>query len=399
MTDQLPCIAIALVLTACGSDRSPDAVVEYRDSAGVEIARVVRLPDLNGSALSSWELTLIREIPGGGGTSPNEPIVLYDPSAGVRFPDGKLAIYDKGPQRLVVFDSSNAVVARYAPQGRGPGEIYSDGVALLVDSAGLLTVVERWGNTRVHHFTFMGELVEDLPLERISGAPWGPGRAPHEITVPVWTPNAQGNQAFVDSLARLDVQTGHITPFAELPDRFVPPSTGSGLFYPIALWTSFPTGKSVVGRTDRGRFHVLSEDGSLERVIDLPISPMPVTEDRAQRVLEEYGSFLASIRTAEATSERFHSHHRLAMRLFTYDDSTFAMGHSWLSQPNEDEDIPGGLIVWRFFDVVGKPRGVVRFPEAFVPWDVQGGMVLGVWTDSLGVPTVRLYALEPAEHR
>jgi hypothetical protein len=387
-------VTLSCVL-GCSAEESPGPNVTMSDSAGVLITTVVGIPDL-ADPEAQWRLTFVREI-AGGGAGPGDPVTIYDPSDGARFDDGTLVVFDNGPYRLLVIDAvTDSVVARFAPRGRGPGEILGDGVALIPNDDRTLTAVELWGNRRIHRFTLAGTLVDDVPLGQGGGYPWGPGRTRQEIAIHIFKPSAAATgPAYVDSVARVDLLTGSVAAFAPLPERGLDPSPP--LFYPIALWTTFRSGGVITGMTDSGEFRYYSPDGRLEREIRLPITPRPATQESVDEVMKEHGAFLASFGQGKEGA-RFHSHHRLALRLVTVDDSVFGLVHSWASSPAEDPELEIGEIAWRLFNLDGRPEGVVRFPVGFSPWHVMEGRVLGVFQDSSGVSTVREYSLRrPAE--
>ena len=283
---------------------------------------------------------------------------VYNPQNGVRFPDGTLVVLDKGPQQLVVIDPHDSITARFARSGHGPGEIQGNGVALIALPDRTFYAVEMWGNVRIHHFSLTGELISDHRMQHSGEFPWGPGRTPLELTIALWT---RAGDAYVDSLARLDVETGAIQTFAPLPPRF-PPSPGGGLlFYPIALWTSFATGGVITGMTDSGTLQYHAADGSLKRVIHLPLNPRKVTEESKALIVEEYRSFLAA-NTPAGERDRFYSHFRIALRMFTLNDSVFAMGHKWFTSPAEDPVAQKDTYILRLYECERAPGRHRRAP-------------------------------------
>ena len=388
------CILVTgIVCVACSGSRMDAYPVVVGDSAGVEVVSVPRVPAMVDAA-AHWTVTLVRSIPGGTGGSPTDPVRIYNPVGAARFPDGTLVVLDKGPEQLLVIDPADSVVARFAPSGHGPGEIYAvDGVALLPDSDRTVTAVELWGNVRIHHFSLAGDLLADRPIKRGGGFPWAPGRTSQELSVAVYTPSGSGSSSLgADSVAHLDATTGTVTAFAPLPPRF-PLSASRPTFYPIALWTAFPSGAVITGMTDSGTLRYINPDGSLERIIHLPLEPRSVTPQSKAAILEENKSFIAAT-LPEAEAMQFYPQHRLALRLFTVDNSLFAMGHRWYTSP-DGEPVPAkDIYILRMYHVSGRPDGIVEFPGGFSPWSIVDRLVLGVRLDSLGVPSVQEYRLD-----
>ncbi|UCG86349.1 MAG: hypothetical protein JSW71_21005 [Gemmatimonadota bacterium] len=55
---------------------------------------------------------------------------------------------------------------------------------------------------------------------------------------------------------------------------------------------------------------------------------------------------------------------------------------------------PGyGLPRWSAFDVQGRWMGEIALPERLIATDVGSGYVLGLWSDELGIESVRMYDL------
>jgi hypothetical protein len=167
---------------------------------------------------------------------------------------------------------------------------------------------------------------------------------------------------------------------------------GSGVFSELRLSTAFRSGVVVTGTSHTGSFRYHNPAGLFVREIRLPMTPRAVTQVSIARMTEEYG--MPPLTPAQAVS-RSKYEHRIAFRMETIDDSTFALVHSSVSGAQEDPPLGTGETAWRVFTIDGTPVGVIRFPQWFRPWSVTGDRVLGVLQDSLGTAMIQEYLLEP----
>ena len=380
----------AAVALACAEP--PPAFVTSSDSAGVAITTVLEIPPVRDRD-ARWDLILHGEIPGGGHTEHAAPL-LYDPQHAVMLNDGRVAIHDAGPDRLLIVDPRSPEFAvRFAPTGRGPGEIYAQTVTLVPSSDSSLDVIEFWGNVRIHRFRLDGSLITDLPLDRL-GSGWGP---PHsynnEVIYQVFTSEVSGTprpDQYTDSLVAVDLRTGASRGVLELPARVPFPPGPRPVFHPNQMWSALGDGTIITGMTNSGVFRVFDWSGGLLREIRTPLTANELTEEdrlRARRMLAEYGL---------GSSEReiqFHTHNPVGIRIESIGDTLFAIvqrGGALRESDSEEGDISEA---WRVFGRSGHPAGVIVFPNDFTPWKTSGEYLLGVSRDSLGVGSVRVYRL------
>lgn len=389
-------ISAGMVL-ACAE--APPAFVTSSDSAGVAIATVLEIPSVS-DADARWELVLDGEIPGGGHTEHAVPL-LYDPQHAVMLRDGRVAIHDAGPNRLLIVDPRAPELAvRFAPTGRGPGEIFAQSVTLVPSSDSSLDVIEFWGNVRIHRFRLDGSLITDLPLDRL-GTGWGPPFSyKDEVIYQVFTANASGTprpDQYTDSLVAVDLRTGVSRGVLELPARVPFPPGQRPVFHPNQMWAALGDGTIITGMTNSGIFKIFDWSGGLLREIRTPLTANELTEKdriRARRMLAEYG-----LGSGEREL-RFHTHNPVGIRIEPIGDTLFAIvqrgGALRGSDSQDSEDISEA---WRVFGRSGHPAGVIVFPNDFTPWKTSGEYLLGVSRDSLGVGSVRIYRLRQPANR
>lgn len=211
-----------------------------------------------------------------------------------------------------------------------------------------------------------------------------------EIVIQKYYPaGGSPSEVYLDSVARLDLRSGTAVAFAPLVEGS---GAGSGVFSELSVWSAFRSGAVVSGTTHAGSFRFHSPEGRLVREIRLPLTPREVTPASIERMTEEYGINPLS---PSRSVPREPQHHRIAIRLETIDDSTFALVHTSVSGPEEEAMLELGETVWRLFMIDGTPAGVIRFPPWFRPWSVTGDRVLGVLQDSLGASILQEYRLDP----
>lgn len=386
----------AAVALACAE--APPASVMSSDSAGIAIVTVMEIPSVRDTD-ARWELVLDGEIPGGGHTEDAAPL-LYDPQHAVMLPDGRVAIHDAGPNRLLIVDPRAPELAvRFAPTGRGPGEIYAQSVTLVPSSDSSLDVIEFWGNVRSHRFRLDGSLITDLPLERL-GTGWGaPLSHDNEVIYQVFTSDVSGTprpDQYTDSLVAVDLRTGTSRGVLELSARVPFPPGQRPVFHPNQMWSALGDGTIITGTTNSGVFRLCDWSGGLLREIRTPLTANELTEQdrmRAQRMLAEYG-----LDSGERELQ-FHTHNPVGIRIEPVGDTLFAIvqrGGALRESDSQNGDISEA---WRVFGRSGHPAGVIVFPDDFTPWKTSGEYLLGVSRDSLGVGSVRVYRIRQPVNR
>src|SRR5690606_8550543 len=99
------------------------------DSADVPVHSLSILPPWNAPE-HLWSLTVELSIPTARPSLADEPM-LYQPQAYARLDDGTLVVLDGGELRLAVIDPvRDSVLNRFAPNGQGPGEIWSSNATI-----------------------------------------------------------------------------------------------------------------------------------------------------------------------------------------------------------------------------------------------------------------------------
>jgi hypothetical protein len=329
----------------------------------------------------SWGVVEVRRI----STAPDpagEPLV-YAPQSLTALPDGELLVADNADRHLVLLDAKGGLERRFGPSGQGPGEIIggNSGQPMYVWSPATDTlVVVDPGNARIARFGRAGELLGEARF---------PGRIPTWLAQngTLFAERIEGDrvQTLVHQLGRVDPVRGDFVVVMALPPRAPMPAgalPGMVVGYPRPLWTVLPSGLIAVMRSDQPEISIHDADGKVVRTIHLPWKPRPRTEAEARADIE---GAPADIR-AFASRMKWYPTHVLGWNLLPLDDSVFALEQSGVDRPAGEPEQDG--ITWRIFTTSGMYGGALELPAGLSVLRVQGDRMLGLSTDSLGVPSI-----------
>lgn len=372
---------VALWAAACGEapDQAWEAIV--RDSAGV----------------------LVVELPGRGPEAPIRALGL-DPSWGpgpelelghlvdlAVAGDGRVALLDDQPARVLVLDRAGKLEATFAGPGAGPGELDPRGLMSLMATDSSVQVPDL-AQGRVSEFSLEGSLLREDRMFAEAGMPveW---RSHPLGGVAVRT---MGMDA-PDLLLRIQdgrVDTLHVFPRVQVPHNTLLP--------PTVLWDLTPEGRLATARSDGGEVEVL-EPGAGEplRLVRLPWEPGPLTdaEGRALEDLvvgsEEIGA--GGVRLTPEGREALLARVRLPDRrpvlagILAAPDGSLWFGRSRpIPEMGREALRVGSSRGWMGRDwFVMAPDGrsveTVRLPEGFTPRAFLGSFLYGIQEDEMGV--------------
>lgn len=156
-------LGCVLAVARCGGEpQRPDLLVSTSDSAGIPVYSLAEIPLWNAPDFA-WTLELERAITTDRPESGRAPL-LYRPEGYARMPDGTLVVLDSWEKRLAVIPPDHdTVVARFAPTGQGPGEIWSSNAVLWPADDTSVWVLDP-GNQRLDRFALNGALLEESPV-------------------------------------------------------------------------------------------------------------------------------------------------------------------------------------------------------------------------------------------
>jgi hypothetical protein len=308
-------------------------------------------------------------------------------------PMGRVWIADGQQHQIRVFDSAGVHVRSIGRRGGGPEEF--KGIAGM-DWApdGTLWVLDG-GNMRFAVYDTAGRLVTTHRRDvNVTVTPWQLGF------------DSRGNLYDRASVASHDDTEERIVRFAPVlqpRDTFrVPPfpapvfelvreqggnrsiSQVNIPFAPTQEWKLDPEGFVWVAVTDRYRLTRYRFDGTVDRVVERPAQPQPVTAEQRKQILENYRGFQQS--GGRIDESRIPRTHPVILYFFVAED-----GHLWVIPYREKRGT---------FDIIatsGAYLGKVSFPGTLQPSPApafRSGRMAGVVVDEDGVQSVMLLRIE-----
>lgn len=140
-----------------------------------------------------------------------------------------------------------------------------------------------------------------------------------------------------------------------------------------------------VVETGRARVHALWEDGSVRWIANVVDRPSPVTADLRERWCEA--------RRCEGPGRPLEPRFPEELPLVSRIAVSGANDDLWL-QAYHSEFSPSPQAEWWVLDSEGRARFRVRAPAELKITDIREGSVIGVFTDPIGIQTVRRYPID-----
>ena len=349
---------------------------------------------------------------------------------------GDLFILDEQAGHVVVLDRAGAHLRTISRQGEGPGEL-TDPRSMVLLADGRLAVFDR-SRRGIQFFTQEGEYLESAPFDPQRGMPnfvraWLPdGSILTDIETRI-TGTAEGARSVSSGpvggeLERPIIQYG---PDGSRAVRYTawdpPPPTGEGAsaeggtirfnmspiraFDPSLSFVPLPDGRLAVVDSVDYRIKLVGTAGTVDGLLERPVSPTPVTgairEAERERRLEQLGGRVrfdspvaASIPLPGDFQEQMTAARRTTIERMTFADAIPAIealavdfeGRLWVERrglPGEEGAIDIVTPDARYLGTI-QPGGL-RIPDAFGP----DGLLAYAETHDLGFPIVRVVQLAP----
>lgn len=386
------------VLAACGGDARA-AGPAVRDSAGIRIVENERPAWRKGQGWSVVPEPVL-EL----GVAEGDPRYQFGAVGdAVRLGDGTLVVSDVQANELRAYDARGRYLRTLGRQGSGPGEfngivsaflLPGDSIAVYDGLAGRLTVFAPGGAlARTANLAPLDGRLPPKPLgafgdgslvvapafnPRFTASP-----RPSRDTMPLARYSAQGAQT---------ASLGHI-----LGEETVTIVGGSGENrfasrgpVPFGRGTHVAVAGTRLLIADAARYELAEHgaDGRLVRLVRRAAQPEPVTDvDRAAWAEQRQGSAgdrFRQMREGLAAATPFPEHKSwfAGVRLD-------AEGNAWVQR----HAAPGAGTPWDVFDAEGRLLGTVTVPAGLRVTQIGADFVVGVWTDELDVPHVRVHRL------
>lgn len=379
---------VMFFIGGCGiGDNSLDTYLA-RDSAGILVAE--NTADAQGVdwRLGADPIVEIGRIEGEG------PEVFGSIRNAIWTATGDIAVADGLAREVRIFSEHGQHLRTFGRIGEGPGE-FSQLWLIGPFRGDSLAAVDNLGG-RLSIFAADASFARSFNLPRLSGT-----SAPNVVG---WL--SDGTLA-ISALSRSPTQdtrkestvrvytvspTGELSQeLGELMDRRLG-RNGMGLGF--AGHAEFATGDSLIWYGQSDRFELVARDrrGTIVRIVRLDRKPRAVTDDEVPEARAVVEKSLAGSQSATAQRIRdteFATTHPLHGRFFVD-----RVGRLWIERYRSDLLTTDDPREWDIFDPDGRLAGYLAVPSGLRIQQTREDLLLGVYADSLGVNTVRVYRLE-----
>ncbi len=399
-------LAGAVTLGGCDEDGANEAATtEVRDSAGIAIV-------VNG-ATGAWDAdgwTVEEEL--SIGVAEGDPNYQFGgiSAAGIDVAsDGRIFVLDQQAQEISVFDSEGTYLSSMGGAGSGPGEL-SPGTGGLLVGAGDTLYVPDLGLQRVTRFAPDGAEAGSFPIDLQDGIPLKWALTPdHRLLAQVRSiPMTADEDAPQENRLVILDGSGEVTDtFLQLPVGETFQGSGDAfsmrLFSPEAVWGQLSDGRVASGMNGEYRFEIRSADGELERIVQMPVEPEPVTDSDQRRILGMMRQLYQDQGVPPEAVEQIMGGVDFAETFPAYANIMGGpSGSIWVQHVQNPEDTQEedeadmeltelqdlGAPGWDVFDSEGRYLGVVQVPEAFTPVRFLDDVIWGIQRDEFDVQHV-----------
>lgn len=409
--DRLPVVALwalmleSVAMSGCaGSDQSSGRSV--RDSAGVMI---IESSAQDWAGVDAWTVgdapTL--EL----GQVEGHEDYLFSVIVGVwRTGNGRIVVADRMAAEIKVFDSSGELLSKFGGRGGAPGEFRE----LVMAAPYRGDSIAAWdaGARQLSLFDGQGGLGRTIGLSLPPPLPQGDGPQSLHISGEFTGAFADGTFVFEAPLLvrgspgeRLKWESTilHYSANGDLLDtlgtfpgrEFLAPVPGRPMLrtpFPRTFSTALRGGEFFVASSLEYEIEVVGTDRRVRRLIRARHKDLTMTAEAREAYRESQSQATA---TANVTSEELARALReteFPASLPPYSEILMdSDGYLWV----RDYRIPGtvGPEVWSVFGRDGRVAASVETPDGLRVEQIGRDFVLGIWTNELDVPTIRIYEL------
>lgn len=338
--------------------------------------------------VSSWSLVEDLRLGSAAGDAPEVfgASIALEASA-----DGTLYVADQQNYRIEVFDSTGVHQRTLGRRGSGPGEVM-DLIGVKLHPDGGLWAVDA-GNGRYSVFGPDGAPSATLSFQGFHTIPWkgtidSDGRIHNLILI---LSDEGPRMAYVTS-SETATDTLFLPPYTPVQQQITSPSGEERLvnvpFAPRPQWAVDREGKLWYGFSDEYRIHRIDYSGDTIATIQGPNGTVQLTEGERATAVDLMRGPLGEDTPIE---DSWIPRRRPQFESIVVDDRN----RIWVGIP-----LPGGNVGYDVYGADGKMIARAEFVEpAEAPRSmvVRGGHVYTVATDSLGVPSVIRYRIEPSD--
>lgn len=314
---------------------------------------------------------------------------------------GRVFVLDIQAQNVKVFSSDGVYEQTIGGRGRGPGELAQAYFAPGVLAGDTLLVPDVFGNRRINRYAPDGSSVGSFLVPPQFGDVFGVAFTPSGM-IALWirsvASRGEPESENVDRIVTLSTD-GQVTDTLLTFPSGRTFSRGMGqvtLLAPEPVWDITQDSRLLFGVDDRYRIRVY-DAGALERVIQKPYEPKPITDRDKEfdwgvppqaretvRISEFYPAFTDIIAGPNGT---IWVQHVLPISQMSdaHRQSLGSLFGKWAPMiPSILREFHGAP-EWDVFDADGRFLGVITMPPRFVPQVIRGNKVYGITRDELDV--------------
>lgn len=392
--------ALALLGAACGGDASA-AGPAVRDSAGIRIVQTEQPTWRDGQG---WRVAAepLLDVGAAEGDANQQFARVAD---ALRLSDGTLLVADGQVNELHAFDARGRYLRTLARAGGGPGEFA--GLDKLYLLPGDTVAAFDYRGPRLSFFAPTGAVARSVNLGPVDGRlpprPLGVFADGSLLVAPMYNPmftNSPRPSRDTVTLARYSAAGAQSASLGRVPGEetvTLVSTAGEGFGMrsrvPFGLATWFAVHGTRMLVADKARYELVERgpDGAVVRLVRRAGPREAVTQPDREGYLEERRAGISRTDRLYAAHERM-----LASLPFPERKGYFAGlrmdsgGNAWV----ERHPAPGADTPWDVFDPEGRLLGTVTTPAGLRVTQIGADFVVGVWTDELDVPHVRVHRIE-----
>lgn len=402
MQSSAPALVATLLLAACGTETASTSAV-VTDSAGVSIVTNMgaRLDHVSRWTLAA-EPALSIETPEDGS------FTLFRVGDVAALRGGRIAVANGRPPEVLVFGPDGTLVSRFGDEGDGPGEFRDIGSIETLPGDSL--AVFDWRNHRLSVLDAEGRLGHVVDLGRTitqAGAAFADIHALADGDLVLFTggnfnsvgARHEGPFRAESESIRIGSDGDVLASYGSFPgqEQFANAGGAGNVFF--GAWTDVATvgDDLVVGTEKSPELRTYRPDGTLARVIRWPDDDRAVT----RQIVD---SFLDTLMVEGRVPEPRRARTRAALARIPHAAEVppyrtvlgAGDGRLWVGDYQPMAGIPGMPPTarhWLIFKPDGTVIATIDTPAGFEPKVIEGSRVYGVFTDDVGVESVRAYTI------
>ena len=395
------CAALSMLTAACGGDAAA-AGPTVRDSAGIRIVQNEAPAWRQGEG---WRISA-EPVLDVGVAEGDAKLQFARVAHALRLSDGTLLVADGQANEIRAFDAQGRYLRTMGRAGEGPGEFR--GLEALHLLPGDTVAAYDYMGGRLSFFAPAGALVRSVTLQPVDGkmpprpiAVFADGRL---LVTPLYNPVFNESPRPTRDTITLALYTPAGTQAASLGrvpgEESVTVMGGEGQNRmmvrdrpPFGLATSIAVHGTRLLVGDPARYELVERrpDGAVARLIRRAGEREPVTQADRDAWMEVRREGMQDARFRQMQERLLKSATFPERKPYFRDLRLDAAGNAWVQRYPEAraKEAP-----WDVFDPEGRLLGTVTVPTDLRVTQIGTDFIVGVWTDELDVPHVRVHRIE-----